>query len=218
MLIDAAIAAGVKRFIPSEYGSCTTNPKLEAMPVYASAFKVRHYLQSNTNQITWTVLAPGAFLEFLFGLPMVLDFANHRATLFDEGNNRFSSTSMPNIGKAIAGVMNNSEACKNRVVRVSEVILTQNALLKIAESLQPDTAWTVSKVLAKTVLAEGLEGIQAGEFDTANVMKVIMGTAFAGEEYGAAYDENDNDLLGIRQLEDGDLRSIVAERLALQPT
>ena len=66
----------------------------------------------------------------LFGGPILLDFANHKATLFDEGDNRISSTSMPNVGKAIVGILKNSEATKNKVVRTSEVILTQNQLLR----------------------------------------------------------------------------------------
>ncbi len=33
-VINAAIAAGIKRFIPSDFGSDTTNPKACALPVY----------------------------------------------------------------------------------------------------------------------------------------------------------------------------------------
>jgi len=216
ILIDAAIAAGVKRFIPSEYGSVTTNPKLEALPLYASMFKTKQYLQekAKAGKLTWTVLACGAFLEFLFGGPSFLDFVNHKATLFDEGDNRMSSTSLLNVGKAIAGILKNSEATENKIVRTSEVILTHNKLLKIAEVLRPDIVWEISKVQASAVLKEGLDGVSAGNFTKPVFMKIILGTAAAGDVYGSAYDETDNELLGIKELAEEDLQKLVAEKLA----
>ena len=218
VLIDAAAVTGVKRFIPSEYGSVTTNPKLEAFPLYDNVFKIRHHLQekANAGQLTWTVLACGAFLEFLFeaGAAGLLDFADRKATLFDEGDNRLSSTSLATAGKAIVEILKNSKATKNRVVKVSEVILTQNQLLKIAERLRPEDKWEISKVAASAVLKEGLDKSSAGDFSLPVIYKIIKGTALAGETYGSAYDETDNELLGVRELTEEDLKTIVAEKLA----
>jgi hypothetical protein len=215
ILIDAAIAAGVKRFIPSEFGSCTTDPKLEAMPVYAGMFKIKQYLQekADAEKLSWTVLACGAFLEFVFDSPMVLDFPNHKATVFDEGDNRFSSTSLPNVGKAIAGIFKNFEATKNKIVRVSEVILTQNEVLRIAEELKPDIKWEIDHVRASAVLEEGLNEIKAGDFSMPVILKIIKGTVLAGDIYGSANDGTDNESLGIKDLTGDDLKKLVAGKL-----
>lgn len=214
VLIDAAAAAGVKRFIPSEYGSVTTNPKLEAFPLYDNVFKIRHHLQekADAGQLTWTVLACGAFVEFLF-VPGLLDFADRKATLLDEGGNRLSVTSLATAGKAIAGILKNSESTKNRVVKVSEVILTQNQVLKIAKRLRPEEKWEISKVAASALLKEGLDAISAGDFSFPVVFNIIKGTGLAGETYGSAYDETDNELLGVKELTEEDLEKIVAEKL-----
>jgi hypothetical protein len=218
VLIDAAAIAGVKRFIPSEYGSVTTNPKLETFPLYDNVFNIKHHLQekANAGQLTWTVLACGAFLEFLFaaGVTGLLDFADRKATLLDEGDNRLSSTSLPTAGKAIAGILKNSEATKNRIVKVSEVILTQNQLLKIAERLRPEDKWEISKVAASAVLKEGLDEFSAGDFSFPVIFKIIAGTGLAGETYGSAFDETDNELLGVKELTEEDLKKVVAEKLA----
>lgn len=215
VLIDAAIAAGVKRFIPSEYGTCTTSPKVEAIPFYAPVFKIKQYLEekAKAGQLTWTVLACGAFLDFLFGGPMFLDFANHKATLFDGGDNRLSITSMANVGKAIAGILRNFEATKNKVVRTSEAILTQNGLLKIAEELRPDIKWEISKAQTSAILKEGLDGLEAGDFSMPVIMKILTGTAFGGDSYGSAYDKTDNELLGVKDLTDAELKKLVADKL-----
>jgi hypothetical protein len=216
ILIDAAIAAGVKRFIPSEFGSCTTNPKLETMPTYTGFFKIRQYLQekADVGKLSWTVLACGAFVEFVFHGPMLLDFASHKATLLDKGDNRFSSTSLPNVGKAIAGIFKNSDATANKIVRVSQVILTQNKVLKIAQELEPGVKWETDYVQSSAVVEEGLKGMKAGDFSMPVIIKVIKGTALAGDKYGSAYDETDNELLGVQELTGEDLKKLVAGSLA----
>ncbi|PMD29423.1 NAD(P)-binding protein [Hyaloscypha variabilis F] len=216
ILIDASVAAGVKRFIPSEYGSVSTNSKLETFPIYAPMFKIKHYLQekAKAGKLTWTVLACGGFLEFLFGQPFLLDFANHKANLFDEGDNRMTSTSLPNVGKAIASILKNAKATENKIVRISEVIVTQNGLLKIAEEVRPDIKWEISKVPTSAILKQGLDGVAAGDFSMPTVMKILTGTVAAGDTYGAAYDETDNELLGIKEFSEEDLKKLVAEKLA----
>ncbi|KAK5744772.1 hypothetical protein LTR17_001848 [Elasticomyces elasticus] len=215
VLIDAAAAAGVQRFIPSEYGSVTTNAKLEAFPGYESFFKIKHHLQAKTyaGKLTWTVLACGGFLEYLFAEAIVLDFAGRKVTLLDEGDNRLSATSLAIIGKAIAGVLKNPEATKNRVVKVSETIVTQNQLLRLAEALRPEDKWEISKVAASALLKEGLDGISAGDFSLPAMFKIIKSTGLAGDTYGAAYDKNDNELLGVEELAEKDIKKMVAEAL-----
>lgn len=215
ILIDAAIAAGVKRFIPSEFGACTNNPKVSNLPIYVPMFKIRQYVEEKgkAGVLTWTVLSCGAFVDFLFASHAWLDFANHKATLFDEGNNRLSATSLPGVGKAIVGILKNFEATKNKIVQVSEVILTQNQLLRIAEDLRPEIKWELSKVRTSVLLKESLDDFATGNFSYPAVMKMISGTAFSGDEHGAAYDDPDNDLLGVQKLREEDLKAIVATKL-----
>ncbi|KAK5052758.1 hypothetical protein LTR84_002624 [Exophiala bonariae] len=217
VLIDAAALAGVKRFIPSEYGSVTTNPKVQTFPLYDNVFMIRNHLQekADVGQLTWTVLACGAFLEFLLASSStgLLDFANRKATLLDGGDNRLTSTSLTTAGKAIAEILKNSEATKNRVVKVSEIILTQNQLLQIAQKLKPEDKWHTSTVATSALLKEGLDEFSAGDFSFPVIFKIIAGTGLAGETYGSAYDETDNDLLGVQELTEADLTRVVAEKL-----
>ena len=63
--------------------------------------------------------------------PMLLDFANHKTSLFDEGDNRISSTSLLEIGKAIVEILKHFKATENKVVRTSEMVLTQDKLLEV---------------------------------------------------------------------------------------
>ncbi|CAK48391.1 hypothetical protein CBS115989_6344 [Aspergillus niger] len=215
VLIDAAIAAGVKRFIPSEFGNVTTNPKVEKFPVYSSVFKIRNYLQEKAaaGKLSWTVLACGAFLDLVLNTPTLLDFQNHTVTMLDEGDNRVSSTSLPAVGRAIAAILQNFDATENRVMHVSEAILTQNQLIGFAKEIRPDIEWSISKEQSSLLLQESLEEFGAGDFSVPTFMKLLKGTALAGDTYGAAFDVTDNELLGIKELAPADLKKLIAEKL-----
>lgn len=217
VLIEAAAIAGVKRFIPSEYGSVTTNPKLATFPLYEGMFKIKKILEEKAaaGQMSWTVLACGAFLDFMVGGPISpLDFKHRKATLFDEGDNRMSATTLPACGEAVASILKNVEATKNRVVHVSQVILTQNRVLRIAERLRPDEKWEIEKVGSSATLQDGLDGVKAGDFSFPVIAKVLLGTVMAGDVYGSAFDETDNELLGIQEMTEEELTKVVAEKLA----
>lgn len=216
VLIDAAVAAGVKRFIPSEFGSVSTNPKLENFPVYNQMFKIKKYLKekADAGQLTWTVLRCGAFLEFLLGYGMLLDFTNHKGTFYDGGDNRITSTSMANVGKAVAGILQNSEVTKNKIMTVSEVIFTQNKVLKIAKDMKPDIKWDITDAQTSAMLQEGLDAAAAGDFSMPSILKIIGGTALAGDKYGGAYDVTDNELLGVKELTEDDVKKLVASKLS----
>ncbi|RAL04829.1 uncharacterized protein BO80DRAFT_490986 [Aspergillus ibericus CBS 121593] len=216
LLIDAATAAGVKRFIPSEFGAVTTNPTLEHLPIYSPVSRIRKYLQEKaaTGELSWSVLACGAFLDALWDAPIFLDFQNHTATLLDEGDNRLSATSLSMVGRAVAAILQNFDATKNKVLHTSQAILTQNQALEYAKERRPDIDWRTSHVQTSVLLQEGVEDLRAGDFSLLAVMKLMKGTALAGDTYGAAYDVTDNELLGIKELTPADLKKLIAQKLA----
>lgn len=63
------------------------------------------------------------------------------------------------------------------------------------------------------ILKEGLEAISAGDYSAPVFMKIVIGTAFADNSYGCAYDEIDNELLGIKKLTEEDVRKLIATKL-----
>ena len=61
-VIDAAIKAGVKRFLPSEFGSNTKNKKgQELVPIFKNKVQIVDYLK--TKKISWTVVATGPIID-----------------------------------------------------------------------------------------------------------------------------------------------------------
>lgn len=65
-LIDAAIEAGVQRFIPSEFGSDSTFPKVSLLSIFKPKITIREYLEKKGTEgkITWTAIATGPFFDW----------------------------------------------------------------------------------------------------------------------------------------------------------
>jgi uncharacterized protein YbjT (DUF2867 family) len=71
LIFDAAVAAGVKRFIPSEYGCDTSNEKTSQLPVFGYKVATAKHLQAKVAEgaaTTYTLLYSGPFLDW--GLKM----------------------------------------------------------------------------------------------------------------------------------------------------
>ena len=65
-IIDTAIKAGVKRFVPSEFGSDSLNEDARALvpPYFATKKEVVDYLKTKEKEgLTWTSFVPGVFFD-----------------------------------------------------------------------------------------------------------------------------------------------------------
>lgn len=78
-LIDAAIAAGVKRFVPSEFGmDVMRDEKTAALPMFKDGKKViQEYLKEKSGEISWTCVVTGLFLDWCLDVGFSVDLKVH---------------------------------------------------------------------------------------------------------------------------------------------
>ncbi|KAL9628502.1 MAG: hypothetical protein Q9164_007250, partial [Protoblastenia rupestris] len=64
--INAAIKAGVKRFMPSDFGAKTNDPRvIEALPIFRGEAEIEDYLKSKESEgLTWTTIGNGTFFDW----------------------------------------------------------------------------------------------------------------------------------------------------------
>ncbi len=84
-LIDAAIEAGVKRFIPSEFGADTFNEKARQFPVYRGKIATIDYLieKAQEGKIEWTAILGGPFLDWGKSLSSATSFGAYKSRKSD---------------------------------------------------------------------------------------------------------------------------------------
>lgn len=182
-LIDAAIAAGVQRFIPSEFGSDTVDPRNRALVSISNVkYDITKYLKSNESKISWTSIITGPFFDWCLRVGFHgFDLKNKTATLYDNGTTRFSTTNLHTVALAVVKSLEKPELTKNQYVYVAGFQTSQKEILAIAEKVT-DTKWTVKDVPSKDLVESGNAKIQQGDYS--GILTLLIATTFGSDEVG----------------------------------
>ncbi|PLB52318.1 NAD(P)-binding protein [Aspergillus steynii IBT 23096] len=211
-LVDAAVAAKVQRFIPSEFGSDTANPKAAKVPVFGDKVAVQQHLKEASEKsggtFTYTLFINGPFLDWGLKVGFLLKLAGPEAELYDGGDRKISATTLAGIGKGIAGVVRNLDATKNRTVYVREAEITQNELLRLSKKELPTKVVTTDQLEADAFAELQKPSPNLGVF----AINLIKRTIF-GEGYGSLFPAENvyNDLLGVGVLSEKEVEDIVLQ-------
>lgn len=208
-LIDASVATGVKRFIPSEYGCDTSNPLVSKLPVFGDKISVQEHLKNVAQRsgLSYSLLITGPFLDWGLEKGFVLNLAGP-ATLYDGGDRRFSSTTLSGVGKGVVGIINNLEATKNSTIYIDEARVTQNELLELSgKSLETKIVQTSD--LEQEAFAELAK---PAPNPALFAPKFILRTIF-GEGFNSLFDSEkvSNDLFGLKTLSKEELRGLIPQ-------
>lgn len=199
-IVDAAVAVGVKRFIPSEFGLNTrtvTHPVLKNM-LQTKVLTIDHLIEQNKKNpsFTWTGVSTGMFFDWglkEFGLGF--DKAAKKATVIDSGNKFIYSTNLPFIGKALAAILTKSEETANQYLCVASFIHTPRELVKIVEE-ESGEKWEVESVKSSDLNTQGNEKLKNG--DPMAFLNFLLEYVHGdGYDYSAKTEKFANDLLGI---------------------
>ena len=203
LMVDAAIASGVKRFLPSNFGSNMANPNVRKLPVFARKVAVEDYLigKSKSSALTYTFVYNGGFLDFCLQRGVLLDVSKYQPKIFDGGDYNFSATRMSTVGDAVVGVLSNPTETQNRAVYVSEITISQNEVLSLAKKIAPNKPWEPVDVDLGKLAAASQEKLAQGHHDLATVVPILI-QSMISPEFGGNFIENDNKLLGIKEQPD----------------
>ena len=213
-LIEAAIKAGVKQFIPSDYGVISTEPETSKLPIASQAVEIQEYLKAKAsdNDISYSIVACGAMLEYILATPLLLDFVNHKAFIYDGGNAELSATTYATCAAAVAAILRDPDIWDTKIVHIHDVVLTQNKALEMAKKASPTTTWTEIPVDTAPMMKDGMESLRKGEFNMSNFVKVLISAALSGK-YKMAFAEPDNEALGLGFMSEDELFKLIAAKV-----
>ncbi|KIW16470.1 hypothetical protein PV08_06524 [Exophiala spinifera] len=212
-LIDAAVAAGVKRFIPSEFGSDTTHPKSSQLPVYKGKVETQQYLKAKAAEnpgFTYTLVINGAFLSWGIQVGFLVNIQSHSATVWNGGDVPFAATNLETIGKAVVGVIQHLPETANRAVYVQEALITQNQLIKYVKEID-GVEWQITpKETAKAYEEASAELAKGPDGNIGAAMLGYLMSAIFDASYGPDFSSHlDNELLGIKPYTEDDVKQLV---------
>ncbi|KAI3058476.1 hypothetical protein CBS147352_1129 [Aspergillus niger] len=199
--IDAAIEAGVKRFIPSEFSTSSEDDAvIQLLPLFQQKRDIIDYLKEKEEAgLTWTGIATSGLFDW--GLEsgfLGFDIKTKSAVIWDGGATSFTLTNEKQLGKAVVSVVLRPEETKNRFLYIASVETTQNEVLKTLEDVT-GSQWTVTETTTEEQVAEGREKLGAGDFSGA--FALVRATAFGNitglKTNYVKYQKLANGLLGL---------------------
>ncbi|KAJ4863509.1 nmrA-like family domain-containing protein [Trichoderma breve] len=169
-MADAAVAAGVQWFIPSEFGHDTTNPRVvEVLPLLRKKVKIVDCLRSREKDgLSWTSLHTGFFFDFGFTFDLLgFDLRQKTAAIWDNGNNRSSMSTFKTIAQAIIQIFTDPmsrEEAKNQYIRIATVTTTQNEILQALKRVS-GTKFQVTRIETAKGKRLGDQHLASGDED-----------------------------------------------------
>lgn len=177
-IIDVAIAAGVKVFIPSEYGIDTSDPAAATyIPFLEDKIESLNFLKTQQDKISWTAIVTGAMFDWGLNIPGFggLNVQARTATIFDGGDIPFEATNLDQVGRAIAKSLKNHDLTKNQYVYVNNFTVTQNEVLRALEQATGES-FEVSYGTVDGLWQDGAKQVKEGQ--PFGVLSMIAGAVY----------------------------------------
>ncbi|EFQ27219.1 NmrA-like family protein [Colletotrichum graminicola] len=214
-IAEAASAAGVKHFMPADFGSIDAdNPRArELIPLYRYKLAVRQKAQEladNNPKFAWTGIVCGHFFDWGVKEGFLHAYLDRKTIdVIDGGNIKASVATLPRVGEAVVRILDLgvTEVTKNKTLFIQSFCITQNELLQSLEKAT-GSRWTVNKVESESFIKEHKKKADAGDAEA------IEDLVFAVGQLDANWTERDGFAMKTLGLKDEDLDTVIAEVVA----
>ncbi|RHZ49498.1 aromatic alcohol reductase [Aspergillus thermomutatus] len=125
--IDAAIAAGVRHYVPSEYALDNNTPEAQEL---SPVFKDKATVQQHGYTDSWLIVPRSPRNSF-----PGLHYPSRIITFTDDGEGSFSTTTLDNTALALNRVLLNPSTTANQIIFTSDFATTQKELVETIERL-----------------------------------------------------------------------------------
>ncbi|KAL2268772.1 hypothetical protein VTJ83DRAFT_3618 [Remersonia thermophila] len=200
--IDAALAVGVKRFIPSEFGINTRNVRGTPIgKILAGKIATVDYLEelaAKNPEFSWTGLTTGLFFDWgldRFGLGIV-NLKEKTSTVVDSGNEKFQASTLAHVGQAVAHILRHPAETANKYIGTASFNLSQNELIALVEELTGQKYPVTTRIPSEELRKKGEEKLEKGDFSAFLELLTVHNNA-DGAGNALAEEQSANALIGL---------------------
>ncbi|KAI0017546.1 NmrA-like family protein [Xylariomycetidae sp. FL0641] len=216
---EAAFAAGVRRVIPADYGSCDSASARaqELVPLFGRKTAVRERLQALSEQraresnqareFSWTSIVCGHFFDW--GLRegfLHFDLKGKRADILDDGSMKSSTATLDRVALAVVRILQREEQTRNRVLYIQSFCVSQLEVLRALERAT-GTQWQVTYHASETFIREHKAKADKGDADA------IEDLVFALGAVDGNWETRDGFAMEMLGLENEDLDHVVTRTI-----
>ena len=178
-LVAAAAEAKVPWVFPNEWGFDSDDTEA-CNDTFSGGVKEKiRALVESLGESSWVALSTGFWYEWSLALPLAFgfDFDNYVVTLYDDGETLISTSTWPQVGRAVASILslkihkdgkNDTSLClddfKNSHIYTNSFTVSQKDILESVLRVTQTTVsdWTVTKEPSKSRYVAGMEEIRKG--------------------------------------------------------
>ena len=224
-LVDAAVAAGVKHVIPSEFSGDPENSKARALPPFQpKSATYKHLCQlGRENKITWSAVCNNAFLDWGLRMSFLgIDLKDRKIEYLNGGKLVIPWTMLDAVGTAVANLLSlddtGRERVRNRVCYIYSMLKSQKEVADLAkEALRSDRdrgdgarEWTEENLDMEKVLGEAMGEMKAGNV-TFKVIGDMIRYSISTPGFTGVPKVDDNELLGVKTLTDQEVNEVITK-------
>jgi len=201
VLVDAAVAAGVKRFLPSEFGHATAKVSGGLGVMMGGKTEMAAYVaeKARVNEgFSWTGVATSPFFDW--GLDhgvWGVDLKERKVRVIDSGEEIVSTSTLGFVAKAVVAVLEREEETRNKLVEVVEFNVSQNEVVRILEEVVGER-FGVERVDGKVLGQRGEEKLKEGDFGGAFFDLLLAWNFTDGGKHAVKQEEMANVWLGLK--------------------
>lgn len=211
-LVQAAAKAGVSYIMPNGYGADIDNTKL-GMETMLGPMEKANRVEIERLGMQWITVCCGFWYDYSLAGGEVrfgFDFDNRSLTTYDDGNTKISTSTLSQVGRAVAEVLSLKEfpedendksltvsAFLNKGVYVKSFVVSQNDMFESVKRVTKttDADWTITHETTKNRYEDGLAQVKSGNM--AGFGKLLYARAFSPDDPSEFSAKAQNELLGL---------------------
>ncbi|KAJ5521431.1 hypothetical protein N7527_005546 [Penicillium freii] len=211
-LVQAAAKAGVPYVMPNSYGGDIDNIKLGEETMLGPVGKA-HTDEIERLGMQWITVCCGFWYDYSLAggeARFGFDFDKRSLTLYDDGNTKNSTSTLSQVGRAVAKVLSLKELPEDesdqsltlseflhKGVYVKSFVVSQKDMFESVKRVTgtTDADWTVTHETTKKRYEDGLAQVRSGNM--AGFSKMLYARTFYPDEANDVSAKAQNELLGL---------------------
>lgn len=211
-LVRAAAKAGIRYVMPNNYGGDIENTKIGEDTMLGPIAKA-HRDEIEKLGMQWITVCCGFWYDYSLAggeTRFGFDFDKRSLTIYDDGNTKNSTSTLANVGRAVAKVLSlkilaenssdNSLTLSNFLMNsiyIQSFHISQNEIFESVKRVTGtnDTDWTISYETTKQRYQDGLAQVRMGNM--AGFSKMLYARAFYPDDYSDHSARTQNAVLGL---------------------
>lgn len=217
--INAAIAAGVKRIVPSEYSTNMDNKLAQKLPIITDKVEIRKYIEElgSSGKIEWSSVNNGPFFVPWIWLSgwMGPNPKTKTATYHDGGYAFVGTSTLDRIGEGVAASLTaeNAAKTKNKTSYVYSTALSERKVTEIVSKLLDGVSFEEKNLNIEQLTKDAFAAHEKDPKNDDHLHNFYIPFCF-GEGYGGDFrDISSNKELGLKEMSEDEVEGFFKKAL-----